>query len=74
MRTRAQWFRLIEAFFKPIGLFAGGLYLFGFGLYPYLAHDFLLPFEKVGCLVLGFCFLIWFAISYHDLWIILRRS
>ena len=70
--TRA--FSVFLAVIKPLGLWAGGLYLLGFGLFPYTQHDFLLPFEQFGCSVLGCCFLVWFGVSYYRLWGILRRK
>jgi hypothetical protein len=68
-------YSLLWSFFKPVGLFAGGLYLLGFGLFPVAKglQDFLLPFEQKGCLILGCCFLIWFIVSYYRLWGVLRN-
>jgi hypothetical protein len=62
---------------KIIALFAGGLYLLGFGFFHGLnakgAVDFLLPFEWVGCFVLGVLFLGWSGFSYVNLWKIMRK-
>jgi len=72
MRFRFRFFSLLSALTKPLGLWAGGLYLLGFGLFPFVHHDFLLPFEQFGCVFLGCCFLVWSGISYARLWGVLR--
>jgi len=74
VRSHANWFSVVLAFFKTVGLFAGGLYLLGFGLFPFAHHDFWLPFEQFGCSILGFCFLAWFGVSYYRFWRLLRSG
>jgi hypothetical protein len=59
-----------------MGLFAGGLYLFGFGLFGlnrFGLVDALIPYERVGCLILGLSFLSWFVLSLIQLWRILWK-
>ena len=75
MWLSVRLFSLLLQFFKPLGLFAGGLYLLGFGLFPVAKglQDVFLPFEQNGCLILGTCFLVWFVVSYYRLWGVLRR-
>ena len=71
----ARFFTVFAAALKPIGLFAGGLYLFGFGLYGlnrFGLVDALIPYERVGCLVLGVAFLAWFALSMVRFWKLIR--
>ena len=69
--------KLIIQAAKIIVLFAGGLYLFGFGLFhaPNAKGmvDFLLPFEWVGCFMLGVLFLGWSGFSYISFWKMLRK-
>jgi len=69
-------FRIFLGFFKVIGLFAGGLYLLGFGLFHGLningMIDAFLPFEWVGCSFLGFCFLVWSGLSCLRFWRFLK--
>jgi hypothetical protein len=58
-----------------MGLFAGGLYLFGFGLFGlnrFGVVDALIPYERVGCLILGLAFLCWFAVSMVRFWKLIR--
>ena len=62
---------------KIIMLFTGGLYLLGFGLFHGAnakgTVDFLLPFEWVGCFMLGILFLGWSVFSYLSFWKMLRK-
>ena len=73
-QAKTKWFTVFLNFLKPIGLFAGGLYLLGFGLFPFAHPDLLLPFEQGGCFVLGCSFLLWFAISYFRFYRFLRSG
>jgi hypothetical protein len=61
---------------KVLALFAGGLYLLGFGLFHGSNAkgliDALLPYEWVGCTILGASFLAWSAKSYVGLWRLLK--
>ena len=72
MQSSVSLFSVLLTFFKTIGLFTGGLYLLGFGLFPFVHHDFLLPLEQFGCSILGCCFLAWFGVSYYRFWRLLR--
>ncbi len=66
---------LLTATVKPMGLFAGGLYLFGFGMFGlnrFGLVDALIPYERIGCLILGSSFLAWFVVSLAQLWRMLR--
>jgi len=70
-------YRTFFGFFKVEGLFAGGLYLLGFGWFHGLnakgMFDVLLPYEWFGCSVLGFCFLFWSCLSCLVLWRFLKN-
>ena len=73
----AHVFSIFIATIKPMGLFAGGLYLLGFGLFGlnrFGLVDALIPYERAGCLLLGLSFLSWFVISLVQLWRMLRRT
>ena len=70
-----RFFSIFVATIKPMGLFAGGLYLFGFGLFGlnrFGVVDALIPYERAGCLILGLAFLSWFVVSLIQLWRTLR--
>lgn len=75
VRLGVRLLSLVLNFFKPLALFAGGLYLFGFGLFPVAKglQDLFLPFEQKGSVILGCCFLVWFVVSYYRLWGVLRH-
>ena len=70
-----RFFSVFIAWMKPLGLFAGGLYLFGFGLFGlnrFGMVDALIPAERVGYLILGVAFLSWFILSMFRLWKVIR--
>ncbi len=76
-RSFSMIFSFVTAALKPMGLFAGGLYLFGFGMFGlnrFGQVDALIPYERIGCLILGSSFLAWFAVSLFQLWSLLQTK
>lgn len=60
---------IFVAFFKPLMLFASGLYLLSFsfnGVNVLGNIDALIPFERVLCLVLGVALWVWFAFALKE--------
>ena len=71
-----KFFSALIAAIKPIGLFVGGLYLFGFGLWGLNCYGFvdaLIPTERVACFILGVTFIGWSAGSLVRFWKLLRN-
>ena len=71
----AKFFSAFVAAVKPIGLFVGGLYLFGFGLWGLNCYGFvdaLIPSERMACFILGVTFIAWSVRSLIQCWKLIR--